>query len=84
MAFELAPHGIRVNCICPTFMETGMVTEAMEERLNRPGGFLQTRSLMKRLLKPEEAADLVLFLLSPLATMITGEAVVIDGGASTN
>lgn len=75
-ALELAPLGIRVNCICPGNIDTAMgappellgITNAMTP-LGRPG-------------RPEEVAALLHFLASNDCPYITGQAIVIDGGMS--
>ncbi len=78
MALELAPHGIRVNTVAPTFVETPMTAPMfarpefarwVHERL--PGG---------RVGRPEEVAAAVLFAASPAASLMTGASLVIDGG----
>jgi L-xylulose reductase len=79
MALELGPHNIRVNCICPTGIDTQLM------RLLPPAaGVTIGRAVIKRPVEVNEAADLILFLLSDKALMITGEDVIIDGGLSTN
>lgn len=88
MAYELAPHGIRVNCVCP-----GYVATAMQERELRWEAELrgttpeEIRRLyvgdtpMGRLETPEDVARVVAFLAGPDAGFITGEAVAVNGGA---
>jgi len=75
MAVELTPYNIRVNCICPGGVDTPMLTSVPNQKKE-----CLTRHLIKRLVDPNELADLAIFLLSPAASMITGESVVIDGG----
>jgi len=79
MALELGPSNIRVNCICPTGIDTSLMRQ-----LPPAAGATIGRAVIKRPVEPKEAADLILFLLSPLAAMITGEDVYMDGGVSTN
>jgi 3-oxoacyl-[acyl-carrier protein] reductase len=78
LAVELAPHGIRVNCVAPGWVETDMTREA----LSNPVESQRVRSLipLARAGKPEEIANSILFLASPLASYITGEVLNVNGG----
>ena len=73
LAVELAPYGVTVNAICPGAIDSGILPESIKNRsLARiPAG---------RLGRPEEVAQLVVFLASDDAQYITGSAVTIDGG----
>ncbi|PWY90829.1 oxidoreductase [Aspergillus heteromorphus CBS 117.55] len=81
-AIDYSEDGIRVNCVCPGVIETPMTTysEEVRERL-RPAVEIAP---MKRMGKPEEVADAVLFLCSPLASFVQGHALVVDGGYVIN
>jgi len=78
MALELAPYNIRVNAISPGVIETPMIDpfkadpKAMEATL--------AQIPLRRVGKPEEVSNLVLFLASDASSYITGSTVVIDGG----
>jgi NAD(P)-dependent dehydrogenase (short-subunit alcohol dehydrogenase family) len=78
MAVELAPAGIRVNCVAPTFVRTPL-TETM---LADPAfaEFVQRMIPMGELATAEQIAAAVVYLASPTAGMITGHSLVIDGG----
>jgi len=78
MALELGKHKIRANSVSPTGAATIMAT-----LLPEAAGAVIGRAVDPRPVTPEEIADTVLFLLSPLSGMITGEDVLIDAGAST-
>lgn len=79
LAVEWAPHGIRVNCVCPGLTETGMVREM--EALD-PDRFTirRQRIPLGRVGKPEEQAGAMLFLASDAASYITGLIMNVDGG----
>jgi NAD(P)-dependent dehydrogenase (short-subunit alcohol dehydrogenase family) len=79
MALELAPHGIRVVSIAPTFVETPMVKSMMDAR---PGmaQWVNERIPMGGMGKPEEVAAAVVFAASPAASLVTGTSLVVDGG----
>ncbi|MDJ0974385.1 MAG: enoyl-[acyl-carrier-protein] reductase FabL [Planctomycetota bacterium] len=80
LAVELAPQGVRVNAISAGVVDTDALShfpnrsEILEESTRRtPAG---------RLLDPEDVADAVLFLASPLSDMMVGSTIIVDGGYS--
>jgi NAD(P)-dependent dehydrogenase (short-subunit alcohol dehydrogenase family) len=88
MAYELAPHGIRVNSVCPGYVATSMQErEVAWEAELRDVAKEEIRRLyindtpMGRLEDPEDVARVVAFLASADAGFITGEAVSVNGGA---
>lgn len=87
MAFELAPHKIRVNSVCPGFV----VTPMHERELSWEAGLRGTTvdavrqswiddTPIGRLEQPEDVAEAVAFLLGPGSAYITGEALAVNGG----
>ena len=78
LAVDLAPKGIRVNCICPGYVETNMtriltdVPESYE--------FLKQRHPIGRLGQPEDIANAALFLASDESAFVTGAPLIVDGG----
>lgn len=77
-AIEYARRGIRVNCVCPGAIDTPLLRPSMA----LPGFADGTLGAipMGRLGRPEEMANVVLFLASDLASYVTGAAIVADGG----
>ena len=82
MAIDHGKHNIRVNCVCPGDVDTPMLQSEcaqlgenreafMREAANRP---------LARVGTPEDIANAVLFLASPMSSWITGAALVVDGG----
>jgi len=78
LALEFARAGICVNCIAPGFIETPM-TAGLPEKVKEEA---LRRIPLGRFGKPEEVAELHLFLASPESDYITGQVFFIDGGAS--
>jgi len=80
-ALEYATRGIRVNDVCPGMIQTPMsdkmIAEGQGEELDR---MLNTFVPMKRLGRPEEIADAVLWLCSEAASYVTGQSISVDGG----
>jgi NAD(P)-dependent dehydrogenase (short-subunit alcohol dehydrogenase family) len=82
MAFELGPHGIRVNAIAPGFVETPLTRPVLEDPAFRAR---VVRSMpLGRVMTVEDITGAVVFLASPASRMITGASLVIDGGALTH
>jgi 2-deoxy-D-gluconate 3-dehydrogenase len=78
LAIEWAQYGIRVNAVAPTFIETPLTAPMFAE-----GGFrkeIESRSPMGRVGQPLEVANVVAFLCSPKASLMTATIVPIDGG----
>ena len=73
---ELAPYGIRVNAVAPALVQTDMA-HLMEEKAAED---LIESSAMKRLARPQEIAELALFLVSDKASFLNGQTIRIDGG----
>ena len=78
LAIDYAKKNIRVNCICPGYVETNLtktLTEAPETKAQ-----LEERHPMGRLGRPEEIANAALFLASDESSFMTGAPLIVDGG----
>ena len=84
LALDYARHGIRVNCVCPGYMETGMTAPLFGDgdAGDEARRFAGAQHAMGRIGQPEEVAEVVVFLASDEASFMTGAAVVVDGGMS--
>ncbi|WP_214627959.1 SDR family NAD(P)-dependent oxidoreductase [Paenibacillus agaridevorans] len=78
MALELAPHGIRVNGICPGFIHTRL-TQPLIDNPQAIEPYLKTIPL-GRIGNPEEIAAAALYLASDDSSYMTGHSMVVDGG----
>jgi 3-oxoacyl-[acyl-carrier protein] reductase len=80
MAVELAPHGVRVNALCPVAGETPLLRSFMgEDTPEMRAKFLSTIPL-GRFSTPQDMGEAAAFLCSDAASMITGAALEVDGG----
>jgi len=78
MADRLGPEGIRVNAISPGYIDTAMLAPTLELPGVRAG--MEASSVLGRLGRPEEIGEPAAFLLSDLASFITGQCLIVDGG----
>jgi NAD(P)-dependent dehydrogenase (short-subunit alcohol dehydrogenase family) len=78
MAVELAPAGIRVNSICPTFIETPMTKPFFENAAFREATLSKIK--LGRIGSVEDVMGAVVYLASDAAALVTGSAIVVDGG----
>jgi 3-hydroxybutyrate dehydrogenase len=88
IALEGGPKGVTSNCICPAYVRTPLVENQIadqarihdiseDEVIER---IMLTEPAIKRLIEPEEVAELAVFLCSPQASFINGASLVMDGG----
>lgn len=80
LAHQLGPEGIRVNAVCPGFVETPMLQIALDVPGLREE--MEAEAPLGRLARPDEIGHAVAFLLSERASFITGTHLVVDGGAT--
>lgn len=78
LASEWAKYNIQVNCICPGYIETGLLKDAMNNEAWKK--VLTIRTPAGRIGQPEEVVGAALFLASEMANYITGSYIQIDGG----
>jgi NAD(P)-dependent dehydrogenase (short-subunit alcohol dehydrogenase family) len=90
LAVELGPYGVRANAICPGAVEGARMERVSKAEAETRGvsldvvhkEYVQSQSI-KRFVKPEEIADMCLFLASPAAKMVSGQAISVDGHTET-
>jgi len=87
MAADLAPHGIRVNSVCPGQIESDMMASLLQHRANEVGtspaeerARFEEKVPLGRLGRASEVADGFVYLASDLSTYVTGHSLLIDGG----
>jgi NAD(P)-dependent dehydrogenase (short-subunit alcohol dehydrogenase family) len=84
LALDHGHEGIRVNCICPGYTETGMTGPMFDATPDPAAARAEAGKLhaLGRIASPDEIAQAVVFLASDRASFLTGAAVVADGGMS--
>jgi 3-hydroxybutyrate dehydrogenase len=88
IALEGAPHGVTANCINPGYVRTPLVEGQITDQARSHGipesevlsTILLARSALKRLVEPEEVAELLAYLCTPAASFVTGASIAMDGG----
>ena len=81
LAVEYAPYGIRVNALCPGYVETALIGRYMQKPMIAKA--LLTQTPLRRFGTPQDIANAALFLASDEAAYITGADLHVDGGMST-
>ena len=82
MAIDHGKHNIRVNCVCPGDVDTPMLRSECAQLGEDADTFMRAAAArpLARVGAPEDVANAVLFLASPMSSWITGAALVVDGG----
>ncbi len=88
VALEGGPKGVTSNCICPAYVRTPLVEGQIADQARRHGidedqvvsQVMLTEPAIKRLIEPEEIAELATYLCSPEASFINGTSLIVDGG----
>ncbi len=78
LAIEWAPHQIRVNAVCPAFVETPLTSALFANEAIKTD--ILHRTPAGRLVMPDEVAAAIVFLAGPASRMVTGAALTVDGG----
>lgn len=82
MAIDYGKDNIRVNCVCPGDVDTAMLRSECQQLGEDPTQFMRSAAArpLARVGTPEDIANAVLFLASPMSAWITGTSLVVDGG----
>jgi len=78
MALEWAPHGIRVNTLCPTFIRTPLAEQTLKDPARR--AWILSKIKLGRVGEIEDLMGPVVFLASDASAMMTGTHLIVDGG----
>ncbi|PHH90747.1 hypothetical protein CDD83_2743 [Cordyceps sp. RAO-2017] len=80
-ALDNAAHGIRVNCVCPTWVETPMIERVRDGGMDIDG-LVKGMVPLGRIATADEVADAVIFFCSPRSSYVTGCGLIVDGGTT--
>ena len=82
LALEWASHGILVNAVAPTFIETELSKGFLADPKFRE--YALSKNLLKRIGKPEDVMGAVIYLASPASSLVTGHILMVDAGWSAH
>jgi 3-hydroxybutyrate dehydrogenase len=88
VALEGGPRGVTSNCICPAFVRTPLVETQIRDQAREHGisedevieRVMLARPAIKRLIEPDEVAELAVYLCAPDASFVNGASLTLDGG----
>ncbi|KAF4338902.1 dehydrogenase [Fusarium beomiforme] len=83
-ANSYGPLGIRINAICPGYVETPLLTNIMSRDPDSPLAVDLARAPLKRLATMEEVADAIVLLATPMNSYMQGSSMICDGGFTSN
>ena len=78
LAWELGSHQIRVNTLCPTFIETAMTQPMLADPAFQ--SYVHSRIALGRVGRVEDVMGAIVFLASDASALVTGSALMVDGG----
>lgn len=92
IALEGGAKGVTSNCICPAYVRTPLVENQIADQAKTHGisedevieKVMLTEPAIKRLIEPEEVAEMAAFLCSPAASFMNGASLVVDGGSTAH
>ena len=92
VALEGGPKGVTSNCICPAYVRTPLVENQISDQARQHGisedevieKIMLTEPAIKRLIEPEEVAELAAYLCAPESSFINGASLVMDGAATAH
>lgn len=83
LALEVAPHQVRVNCVCPGDVDTPMLAKQLAQSPDLSRDAMREQYPLYRIATADEVGQAIVFLLSPGASFITGVALPVDGGLTS-